>query len=64
MNVWMTAVTSRFRLTYRAYKGARMMGFMYRVGLKIKNFGEIVKMSFIRRMGIALMDEALNMKVK
>lgn len=40
------------------------MGFMYRAGLKIKNFGEIVKMSFIRRMGIALMDEALNMKVK
>lgn len=40
------------------------MGFMYRVGLKIKNFGEIVKMSFIRRMGIALIDEALNMKVK
>ena len=41
-----------------------MMGFMYRVGLKIKNFVECVKMSFIRRVGIALMDEALNMKVK
>lgn len=41
-----------------------MMGFMYRVGLKIKNFGECVKMSFIRRVGIALMDEALNMKVQ
>ena len=41
-----------------------MMGFMYRVGLKIKNFGECVRMSFIRRVGITLMDEALNMKVK
>lgn len=41
-----------------------MMGFMYRVGLKIKNFGESIRVSFIRRVGIALIDEALNMKVK
>ena len=41
-----------------------MMGFIYRVGLKIKNFGEIVHGSIIRRIGVALMDEALNMKVK
>ena len=40
------------------------MGFMYRAGLKIKNFGECVRMSFIRRVGIALIDEVLNMKVK
>lgn len=40
------------------------MGFMYKVGLKIKNFGESVRVSFIRRVGIALIDEALNMKVK
>ena len=41
-----------------------MMGFMYKVGLKIKNFGESIRVSFIRRVGIALIDEALNMKVK
>lgn len=41
-----------------------MMGFIYRAGLKVKKFGEIVKANFIRRMGLALMDEALKMGVK
>ena len=40
-----------------------MMGFVYRWGLRIKDFGERVHCRGIQRTGIAIKDAALGMKI-
>lgn len=40
------------------------MGFVYRWGMRIKEFGERVHSRGIRRMGIAIKDAALRMKIR
>lgn len=41
-----------------------MMGFIYRVGVRIKDFGERIHSGGIQRMGIAIRDAALRMKIR
>lgn len=40
-----------------------MMGFIYRVGIRIKDFGERVHCGGIQRLGIAIKDAALKMTI-
>lgn len=40
------------------------MGFIYRVGIRIKDFGERIHNSGIRRVGIAIKNAALKMNVR
>ncbi len=37
------------------------MGVIYRTGLRIKNFGELLHVAFLARLGIAIMDKAIKM---
>ena len=39
----------------------RMMGFVYRWGMRIKDFGERIHSGIVQRLGIALKDVAMNM---
>ncbi len=64
MSVRRTAVTNKSRLTWRHCKGVRMMGFMYRVGIRIKDFGERIHNGGIQRMGIAIKNAALKMNAR
>lgn len=41
-----------------------MMGFIYRVGVRIKDFGERIHSGGVQRMGIAIRDAALRMKAR
>lgn len=41
-----------------------MTGFVYRWGLRIKDFGERIHSGRIQRLGITIKDAALKMKVK
>ena len=41
-----------------------MMGFLYRIGVALKDFGERVRCSRILRIGLALKDAALKMGIK
>lgn len=41
-----------------------MMGFIYRVGVKIKDFGERIHSGGVQRIGIAIRDAALRMKAR
>ena len=41
-----------------------MMGFVYRWGMRIKDFGERVHCRGIQRMGMAIRDVALRMKIR
>ena len=41
-----------------------MMGFIYRVGIRIKDFGERIHNSDIQRMGIAIKNVALKMNAR
>ena len=38
------------------------MGFIYRAGLRIKNFGERIRSGAVQRVGLALMDAAIDMR--
>lgn len=40
------------------------MGFVYRWGIRIKDFGERIHSGRIQRLGIAIMDTALKMKIR
>ena len=41
-----------------------MMGFVYRWGLRIKDFGERIRSGRIQRLGMAILDAALRMEVR
>ena len=41
-----------------------MMGFVYRWGMRIKDFGERIHSGRIQRLGIAIREAALRMKVR
>ena len=40
------------------------MGFVYRWGMRIKDFGERIRSGFIQRLGITIRDAALRMKIR
>lgn len=64
MSVRKTEATNRFRLMLRTFrKEKRMMGAIYRTGLRIKNFGEKHHIAFLARLGIQIMDKAISMGV-
>lgn len=41
-----------------------MMGFVYRWGLRIKDFGERIRSGRIQRLGIAIRDAALKIRMR
>lgn len=41
-----------------------MMGFVYRWGIRIKDFGERIHSGRIQRLGLAIKDAALKMEVR
>lgn len=41
-----------------------MAGFVYRLGMRIKDFGERIKSGSIQRLGLKIRDSALRMKAR